>query len=267
MAHHGLDLVEPEVRFSVADFAAHASDALAGIAERDRLAILVGGTGLYLRAVARGVAFGALPADPSVRMAVDALIEREGIASAAAELGQRAPGLASSTDLRNPRRVARALEVARLAGDVERPAPVGYPGHATWLGLALEPALARDWIASRARAQFGAGLVEEAALLRARHDPGLPAFSAIGYHEAWAVLDGVLSIEAAIELDARRNLAFARRQRTWFRAEPGIEWLDASDPDGALVVALRLARGLMAGGTGGARGARAGGPDYPDPDA
>ena len=132
-------------------------------------------------------------------------------------------------DLRNGRRVVRALEMAEIAGDAPLPPPRGYPGPVTWLGLTVEPAAHARWIATRARAQFDAGLLDEARALRERFDPALPAFSAIGYREAWAVLDGELGLEAAIELDARRNVAFAKRQRTWFRAEPGIDWLDATD--------------------------------------
>jgi tRNA dimethylallyltransferase len=75
--------------------------------------------------------------------------------------------------------------------------------------------------------QFEAGLIEEGH--SGGFDPSLPAFSAIGYREAWAVLDGELTRAAAIDLDARRNLAFAKRQGTWFRAEPGIDWFDATD--------------------------------------
>jgi tRNA dimethylallyltransferase len=101
----------------------------------------------------------------------------------------------------------------------------------------------RDWIARRAHDQFNAGLVDEAAALRRRYDPALPAFSAIGYREAWAVLDGKLMRDQAIELDARRNEQFAKRQATWFRSEPGIEWLDAAaDP---LSRALRAATALL----------------------
>ena len=85
------------------------------------------------------------------------------------------------------------------------------------------------------------GLIDEARALRERFDPGLPAFSAIGYREAWAVIDGELSRDAAIELDARRNVAFAKRQRTWFRAEPDIDWLDAGDGR-STVAAFELAR-------------------------
>ncbi len=72
------------------------------------------------------------------------------------------------------------------------------------------------------------------AALRERFDPALPAFSAIGYREAWDVLDGRSTLDAAIELDIARNVAFAKRQRTWFRAETGIAWLDAvPDPEPA----------------------------------
>ena len=78
------------------------------------------------------------------------------------------------------------------------------------LQLVVEPAEHRRRIAARARAQFDAGLVEEARALRERWDPGLPAFSAIGYRESWAMLDGELTLEAAIELDAPRNVPFAQ---------------------------------------------------------
>ena len=107
--------------------------------------------------------------------------------------------------------------------------PVATRDRVVWLGLTVEPATHRERIAARARAQFEAGLIDEARSLRERFDPALPAFSAIGYREAWAVLDGTLGREAAIELDAQRNVAFAKRQRTWFRSEPDIDWLDATD--------------------------------------
>ena len=112
-----------------------------------------------------------------------------------------------------------------------RPAPLGYPGPSAWLGLTVEPPVHREWIAARARAQFDAGLIDEAVALRARWDPTLPAFSAIGYAEAWSVVDGQRTLEEAIAADAARNVAFAKRQRTWFRSEPDISWLDATTGD------------------------------------
>jgi tRNA dimethylallyltransferase len=242
--HHGLDLVDPDEPFSVADYVRHARGALAGIAERRGVAILVGGTGLYLRAVARGLDTESLPSDPDVRAGVEARLASDGLEAAAGRLRELAPRLASRIDLANPRRVARALEIAELRGDAPPPPPLGYDGPLTWLGLRLAPPVHREWIARRAREQFDAGLPEEARTLRELYDPALPAFSAIGYREGWAVIDGTLTREQAVELDARRNEQFAKRQATWFRSEPEIAWLDAAaDP---LEPALGAARELLA---------------------
>lgn len=244
--HHGLDLVEPDEPFSVVDFVRHARGALAPIAASGGVAILVGGTGLYLRAVARGLDAEALPFDPVVRASIEAGLAADGLGPAVERLVAIAPELAARIDLANPRRVARALEIAELRGDTPRPAATGYGGPVAWLGLRLASNVHRAWIERRAREQFDAGLIEEARGLRHRFDPSLPAFSAIGYREAWAVIDGVLTRDAAIELDATRNLQFAKRQATWFRSEPGIEWHDAADDSVGRAVAV--ARDMVASG-------------------
>ena len=247
VAHHGLDLVEPDAPFSVADFVDHAAEVLAALgARRQPLAILVGGTGLYLRAVARGLDTAALPHDPPTRARIEAELLRDGLPATAGRLAILAPQRAARTDLRNPRRVARALELAELTGDGPPPPPRGYPGPVAWLGLDVPADTHHAWIAERARAQFDAGLVEEARALRERYDPTLPAFTAIGYREAWDVLDGRASREEAIDADARRNVTFAKRQRTWFRSEPDITWLDPATAD-PLATALGMARTLLPG--------------------
>jgi tRNA dimethylallyltransferase len=247
--HHGLDLVDPDEPFSVADFVDHVATVLPPIAERGGVAILVGGTGLYLRAIARGLDTTALPSDPTVRARIEAELTAEGLGRLAERLQVLAPERAAGIDLRNPRRVVRALEIATIDGGKDPlPPPRGYGAGVAWVGLDLDRPTHLRWIEDRARAQFDTGLVEEARALRAQFDPALPAFSAIGYREAWALLDGQLDREAAIAEDARRNLAFARRQRTWFRAEPGITWLDASAPD-LSAVAVAAARRLLEAGT------------------
>jgi tRNA dimethylallyltransferase len=242
--HHGLDLVDPDQPFSVADFANHARAALDELAVRDGVALLVGGTGLYLRTIARGLDTAALPSDPEIRARLEARLVADGLQALVTRLQDIAPTRAASIDLRNPRRVVRALEMAEIVGDQPLPEPKGYPGASTWIGLRLPaPDHARS-IEARARAQFDAGLIEEARALRERFDPGLPAFSAIGYREAWAVIDGEMTREAAIALDAQRNLQFAKRQATWFRSEPEIAWLDAASTalDGA---ATAIVAGLL----------------------
>jgi tRNA dimethylallyltransferase len=228
VVHHGIDLVEPDQPYSVADFRVHALGALGLLGERGGIGILAGGTGFWLRVAFAGIATDALPSDAALRRGLESDLLRDGVGLLATRLAATAPALAARTDLRNPRRVVRALEIALLRGDAPLPEPVGYPAPMLGFQLVVEPGELRRRIGVRARAQFDAGLIEEARALRERFDPSLPAFSAIGYRESWAVLDGRLTREAAIELDAQRNTAFARRQRTWFRAEPALATLDAS---------------------------------------
>jgi tRNA dimethylallyltransferase len=229
--HHGLDLVDPDAPFSLADYTAHVRTALEEIAGRGGVAILAGGTGLYLRAVARGIDTAALPSDAAVRERIETAIEHDGLTAAASRLSALAPGLAARTDPRNPRRVARALEIAELQGDLPLPPPTGYPGPVTWIGLTVEGSVLARRIAERAAGQFRGGLLDEARALLDRYPPGLRSFSAIGYPEAFAALSGTLTVEGAIDQAVRRTIAFAKRQGTWFRAEPGIAWLDAAGTD------------------------------------
>jgi tRNA dimethylallyltransferase len=238
--------VDPDQPFNVADFATHARAVLDELATGDGVALLVGGTGLYLRTIARGLDTTALPSDPSIRERLEAELAAGGLVPLVRRLEALAPTRSATIDLRNPRRVVRALEIAELIGDQPLPAPLGYPGPSAWIGLQLAPAEHRRRVEARARSQFATGLLEEARDLRERFDPSLPSFSAIGYREAWAVLDGKLTLDAAVDLDVQRNVRFAKRQSTWFRAEPGIGWLDAAgsslDAAARTVVASLLER-------------------------
>jgi len=232
--HHGLDLVEPDQPYSVAEFRALALTALSSLGDRGGVGILAGGTGFWLRSVFLGIDTDALPSDAVLRAALEVEMTGAGVGALADRLVSLAPTLAGRTDLRNPRRVVRALEIATLQGDTPLPEPVGYPARVLGLQLVVEMPEHVRAIAARARAQFEAGLVEEARALRDRFDAALPAFSAIGYRESWAFLDGEVSLEEAVELDARRNVAFAKRQRTWFRSEPTLAIVDATvDPSPA----------------------------------
>jgi tRNA dimethylallyltransferase len=242
--HRGLDLVDPDQPFTVADYQAHVREVLTASAAANGIAILVGGTGFWLRAVARGLDTDALPSDPVVRARLEAEASAEGFVPLLARLDRLAPSRAATIDRANPRRVVRALEIAELVGDAPLPRARGYDGPVAWIGLHLNRAAHRRIIEHRAKAQFDAGLIDEAGALRERFHPSLPAFSAIGYHEAWAVIDGELTLDAAIELDAQRNAAFAKRQRTWFRSEPDVEWLDVTTSD-PMRAALARARRIV----------------------
>ena len=245
VAHHGLDLADPDETFTAADYQHAADEALRTIAAKGGVAVLVGGTGLYLRAVARGLPLRETGRDAIVRAGLERRLAGEGLHVLVAELRSGAPRVAARTDLANPRRVVRALERASVHGDELPPEPRGYPAPSAWIGLQVETAQHRDWIANRARAQFESGLLDEAAALRTRYDPGLPALTAFGYHEAFAVLDGSLTLEEGIERDATRTWQFARRQRTWFRAEPDVKWFD--QPVGAADVREHGLRAIEVG--------------------
>ncbi len=235
VVHHGIDLVDADQPFSIADFRVHALAALEALDRRGGVGVLAGGTGFWLRSVFAGIDTDALPSDAAIRAGLEADLGRDGVTALATRLTALAPTLASRTDLRNPRRVVRALELATLQGDAPLPQPLGYPAPVLGIQLVVERPVHARRIAERARAQFDTGLVEEARALRERLDPGLPAFSAIGYRESWAFLDGELGLEAAIALDAQRNLAFAKRQATWFRREPALAVWDATnDPSTAI---------------------------------
>ena len=232
--HHGLDLVDPAEPLTAAGYRRHVLEALHGIGERGNVALLVGGTGLYVRAVARGLPLDDTGHDPALRARLEDRLAAEGLAALVAELSSLAPGQASRVELANPRRVVRALERAILLGDVPPPAPEGYPARVVWLGVQPGP----DHVAvieERVRAQFRDGLLDEAAALRDRYGEEPRPFGAMGYREAFDVLAGRSSLEAAIATDVVRTRAYAGRQRTWFRAEPDIQWLPPS-PDVTSVI-------------------------------
>jgi tRNA dimethylallyltransferase len=247
VAHHLLDLVEPDAAFSVADFIRAAEPVLADLAARGRAALAVGGTGLWLRALASGLDVDASPADPGLRAGLEDELANGGLPALAARLSFVAPQAAARTDLRNPRRVVRALEIGLLRGDGPPAALRGYGSPVLRLNLTLEPELNAAWIAQRAAAQLVAGLPAEAARLRAAYGTDLRSMSAIGYQEAFDLLDGRLDRAGFLAVNVARNVAFAKRQRTWFRADTfGEVRLDLDAAAKPLPVAVEAAQRFLA---------------------
>ena len=207
--HHLLDLAEPWERFTVARFQQAAQQALAQIESRGHRALLVGGTGLYLRAV------------------VDRL---------------RVPGEFPVVRIEpsNRRRVVRALEVTLGSG---RPFSSFGPGLKEYgptpfrmAGVWLPRDVVSARIASRLRAQVAAGFVDEARSLAA--SLSATARQALGYKELLEHLEGRATLDAAIDAAIGRTRAFARRQRMWFRRDPRITWLAAGEDPLALLPTL-----------------------------
>jgi tRNA dimethylallyltransferase len=227
--HHLLDLVDPGEEFSLARFQAEARTVLAAIEARGHRAVLVGGTGLYVRAVVDDLT---LPARfPEVRAALDADPDTRSLHRRLAELD---PVAASRMEPTNRRRVVRALEVTLGSG---RPFSSFGPGLEAYppsplaqLGLRVPPDLLDARITRRFRAMLEAGLLAEVrALLRRPGGLSRTAGQALGYRELAAHLSGRCTLDEAVDEAVRRTRRFARRQVRWFRRDPRIEWLDPGE--------------------------------------
>jgi tRNA dimethylallyltransferase len=230
--HHLLDLVDPDQPFSVADWVARAREIIPQVAERGALPVLVGGTGLYLSALIDGFRLEAQPRSLQIGERLRAELAREGPAFLADRLRGIDPNAAALIDLRNPRRVLRALERVEAAG---RPAAElvtaePYRGPVVMIGIRRPRDDLYRRIDVRAAALFDGGLLDEVrALLAAGFDANLPPMTGHGYREAARVLTDGWSLEMAIAQTARHTRQYAKRQLTWFRRDPRIVWLEAGD--------------------------------------
>ncbi len=227
--HHLLDLAEPTAAFSVAEWRAAADRALDDIAGRGGRALLVGGTGLYLRALVDDLD---LPGRwPEVRAELE---EEPDTAALHARLAEADPVAAARMAPSNRRRVVRALEVTLGSG---RPFSSFGPGLAAYppvpvLQVGLRPPLdvLDRRIADRVAAMADAGLVDEVRrLLAAPGGLGPTAGQALGYREVAAALEAGTSVDEALDETVRRTRTFARRQLRWFRRDPRIAWDDGED--------------------------------------
>lgn len=246
--HHLVDVVDPDEPFTVADWVGRTRRLVPEIASRDRVPLLVGGTGLYVSALVDGHDYAAQPWSPEVRSRLAGELEVEGLAQLVARLRRLDPEAAGRIDVRNPRRVLRALERAHVAGGRVVPRATPYAGFVGLIGLERPRAVLYRRIDDRARSMFTeGGLLEEVRrLLDAGYTPDLAPMSGHGYHEAAAHLAGERSLDEAIESTARRTRQYAKRQLSWFRRDPRIRWVPAgegpADADSLVGAALDAAR-------------------------
>ncbi len=254
VTHHLVDVADPDDRYQAARFRTDAAAAIEAIRERGRLPVVVGGTGLYIRALLRGLD-PAPPADPEFRRTLASIAAAEGRASLHTRLRLAAPALAQRLHPNDHVRVVRALELARAGASTLEQERWREPVDAyevTYIGLTMDrDALARRLIA-RAAAFVEAGLSGEVERLLARgYDPALPSLSSIGYREFVRVARGELEPAEALRLMQRDTVRYAKRQWTWFAREPGIEWIDVEQAGGADGTAARIASGLGRKGASG----------------
>jgi len=233
--HHLIDVAEPHEPYSAGRFVRDAQAAVADIRQRGRVALLVGGTMLYVRSLLLGIA--ELPqASPELRAAIDARISRDGIDALHAELGRRDPAAAARIKPADRQRIQRALELLELTG---RPLDELFREYARGPAvrakvLALLPgdrAAHHAAIDARFAAMLEAGLVDELRGLRERHPlhAALPSMRSVGYRQAWAYLDGLLDGDGLLRQGQAASRQLAKRQMTWLRRLPHDLALDPRD--------------------------------------
>lgn len=239
--YRGLNLVEPDVAFSVGAYLEHAEEALRQAAAVGRIQILTGGTGLYVKGLLQGMQ-GSESIETAVRRDVERLAAAEGLPGLVNRLRSVAPErLDSLEDPLNPRRVQRALEYA-LAGV---PAPEGWrqAPPAPVVGLCMERDDLVRRIDRRIDAMYAQGLLEETdGLLRSGDGLSKTAAGAIGYAEAARVLAGSIGVAEAKAATAARTRRLAKRQMTWFRGQLSVHWIRVEPGDAADGVAERVRR-------------------------
>jgi len=250
--HHMIDIVDPDENYSVALYQRQARACIADIHRRGRLPLLVGGTGLYVRAVIDQYTFTPAGIDPEFRRRMQELADREGPAAVHRRLAATDPAAAAVIHPNNLKRVIRALEVYRLTGRSitsfrDREGVSGGLYRPVVFGLTMErPALYRR-IEARVDEMLRRGLLAEVQGLLARgYSPALPAMQGLGYKEMAAHLRGEYTLEEAVALLKRNTRRFAKRQFTWFRADARIIWLDVGKYAGPEECAEEIA--LLAAG-------------------
>lgn len=242
--HHLIDCVEPDQSYTLAEYQADAQTALAEIEARGRRPLLVGGTGLYVRAVTEGLKIPAVAPQPELRAQLEERAAREGGAALYAELQHIDPAAADKIDPRNVRRTIRALEVYLISGQKfsEAGATAAPLFAVRRIGLTLPREDLYRQVDQRIDGMIARGWLEEVRGLTRRYAEDLPALSSLGYPQMCAVLRGELSLaEAAVQIKHQTH-RFIRQQYAWFRPrDPRIEWFDLVRHAGPQVVSLILA--------------------------
>lgn len=230
--HHLIDVAEPSEAFTVARYKQLADEAVQGIRGRGHEPLLVGGSGLYFRAVVDDLAFP--PTDAVVRQTLEREAELVGAAALHERLAATDPAAAAKIEPDNVRRTVRALEVVELTGQPFSAFAQAWESYEEGVvraaGIGISRLLLLERIERRVDEQMAGGLLAEVSGLLERGFAGwLTASQAIGYAEMARHLQGELTLEEAISLTIKRTKALARRQLAWFRRDPRIRWFEAGE--------------------------------------
>jgi tRNA dimethylallyltransferase len=237
--HHLIDVVDPDQSYTLAEYQRDALQVIEDIFARDKQPLLVGGTGLYIRAVTEGLVIPEVPPNPELRSNLEARALQEGGGALYAELEQIDPAAALKIDPRNVRRTIRALEVYQSTGqkfsELGKIDPPLFEVKKIGLTLPREQLYVR--IDRRIDEMIDRGWLDEVRALAAKYAWTLPSMSSLGYPQMGAVLRGEQSIEEAAQLIKHDTHRFVRHQYAWFRPkDPRIEWIDVENTAASEIV-------------------------------
>jgi tRNA dimethylallyltransferase len=236
--HHLLDFIDPGDEYSLASYVKQARTLIDEITQREKLPILVGGTGQYVWALVEGWEVPEIEPDFQLRAELERRLGKDGVEPLANELTQIAPEIAANTDLLNPRRVIRAIERVRSnpsssAANNRRKAH-DEPFNAHIIGLAIERSVLHQRVTDRLETMLANGWVAEIeSLLEAGYTADNRALSGIGYRQMIAHIEGEYDLDEAVRLTAVATNRLIRHQNNWFKQDdPRINWVDmTNDPE------------------------------------
>lgn len=242
VTHYLIDIKDPSEDYTVAEYKADALIAINDVIERGRIPLLVGGTGLYIKAVLENLDIPNIEADATLRAELEKEIKDEGLDSIVQKLLALDPDAAHILDLNNPRRVIRALEVALATGKPFTAQQKKNEPLFDTLIIGLNPPQEelRERIDQRIDGMMNEGFVDEVKTLMQKYGDDAPAFNAIGYREIIDYLHSAHSLDEAIAAIKLNTWHYAKRQMTWFKKDFSIHW--AVDLDVAIAIAQNFLR-------------------------
>lgn len=225
--HYMVDILEPEESFNVADFQRYADELIRDINARGKLPIIVGGTGLYIKALLENYHFNTSGGDESVREELEQLLSEQGKEALYAKLRELDPVSAENIDPENTRRVIRAIEVALSGENISKEKDEEFPYDAVVFGLTMPRDFLYERINKRVDIMLEEGLFEEVeGLLRDGVSPEAQSMQAIGYRQVVLCLNGGWPKDYAIDKLKQATRNFAKRQVTWYKKMPYIKWYE-----------------------------------------
>ena len=226
---HLYDIIDPDKTFSVVEYQQRAYDIIHKIQSKNKLPILVGGSGLYVRSVVQGLKFPQVEPDKKFR----AQLEKKSLAHLLEELERVDPKMYRKIDKSNPRRVIRVLEVFHKTGKPMSTLAKRYkPDFDIFqLGLTATREVLYENADKRVERWVDLGFVDEVKSLLKKYDQGLTSLSSLGYRQIASFIQKNITLEDAIRKIKFDHHGYIRRQLTWFKNEPGINWLDITKPN------------------------------------